>query len=126
MQQYISEVTEQTVSMLKKYHLNKLIGIGGTATTLSSMVQQLEVYDMQKVHHSLVDIAEVEAMVELLKSKTLDERMMIKGLDPKRADVITAGLTILHTLMKALDMQEIMISEYDNLEGLVYSKQREN
>lgn len=125
-QEYISDVTEHTVSILKKYHINKLIGIGGTATTLSSMVQQLEVYDMQKVHHSLVDISEVQAMIDILKSKTLDERMMIKGLDPKRADVITAGLTILHALMKALDMQEIMISEYDNLEGLVYSKQREN
>lgn len=126
MQEYITDVTDNTVSILKKYHIDKLIGIGGTATTLSSMVQQLEVYDMQKVHHSIVDISEVEAMIEILKSKTLDERMMIKGLDPKRADVITAGLTILYALMNALDMKEIMISEYDNLEGLVYTKQREN
>ncbi len=126
MQEYILNATEQTIGVLKKYHIKQLIGIGGTATTLSSMVQELEVYDMQKVHHSLIDYAEVEAMIEMLKPKTLEERMMIKGLDPKRADVITAGLTILISIMKALDMKEIMVSEFDNLEGLVYTKQRKN
>jgi hypothetical protein len=38
---------------------------------------------------------EVEAIFKDLKYKTLDEKRMIKGLQPQRADVITAGVNIL-------------------------------
>ena len=43
----------------------------------------------------------------------------LKGLQPKRADIITAGVEILHTIMKNLEIKEITVSEYDNLEGLM-------
>ncbi len=49
---------------------------------------------------------------------------MIKGLQPQRADVITAGVNILKNLMSYLEMKDILISEYDNLEGLVFTKNR--
>ena len=88
------------------------------------MVQQLDVYDMEKVHQSLVMYEEVEAIFKDLKYKTLDEKRMIKGLQPQRADVITAGVNILKNLMTYLEMKDILISEYDNLEGLVYTKNK--
>ena len=124
MDAYIKAVTENTISILKTYPITKLIGIGGTATTISAMVQQLDVYDMEKVHQSLVMYEEVEAIFKDLKYKTLDEKRMIKGLQPQRADVITAGVNILKNLMSYLEMKDILISEYDNLEGLVYTKNK--
>ena len=122
MDAYIEAVTNDTISILKTYPITKLIGIGGTATTISAMVQQLDVYDMEKVHQSLVMYEEVEAILKELKYKTLEEKLMIKGLQPQRADVITAGVNILKNLMNHLEMKEIVISEYDNLEGLVFTK----
>ena len=50
---------------------------------------------------------------------TLSDKKTIKGLQPKRADIITAGVKILHIIMEKLEIEEIMISEYDNLEGLI-------
>ena len=120
MEKYIHMVTEKTIEILKTYHIKTLVGIGGTATSISAMAQELEVYDMEKVHQSMVMIEEVENILDNLKSKTLEERMMIKGLQPKRADVITAGTVILKRIMKDLSMKDILVSEYDNLEGLIY------
>ena len=88
------------------------------------MVQQLDVYDMEKVHQSLVMYEEVEAIFKELKYTNLKEKLMIKGLQPQRADVITAGVNILKNLMSYLEMKDILISEYDNLEGLVFTKNR--
>ena len=53
---------------------------------------------------------------------TLSDKKNIKGLQPKRADIITAGVKILNIIMKNLEKQNIIVSEYDNLEGLICQK----
>ena len=37
----------------------------------------------------------------------------------KSADIITAGVVILDIIMEKLEINEIIVSEYDNLEGLM-------
>jgi exopolyphosphatase/guanosine-5'-triphosphate,3'-diphosphate pyrophosphatase len=54
-----------------------------------------------------------------LKNITLNDKKCLKGLQPKRADIITAGVEILYTIMKNIEINEIIVSEYDNLEGLM-------
>ena len=100
-------------------HVSKLVGIGGAITSLSAMNQQLEVYSMEKVHNSVVTKKDLEKILQNLKKMTLSDKKTIKGLQPKRADIITAGVKILHIVMEKLEIEKIMISEYDNLEGLI-------
>lgn len=50
-----------------------------------------------------------------------DERKHINGLQPKRADIIAAGTEILICIMDNLSKDEVVVSEYDNLEGIAYS-----
>ena len=104
--------------------INKLVGIGGTITSLSAMNQELEVYSMEKVHNSVVTKKDLEKILQDLKKMTLSDKKTIKGLQPKRADIITAGVKILHIIMEKLEFEEIMISEYDNLEGLMCQKSK--
>ncbi|MFC4804250.1 Ppx/GppA family phosphatase [Filifactor villosus] len=107
-------------SEIKRYPLEEVVGIGGTITTFSAMVQGLKVYNSDKVHHSHLSFEQVEDMLDVLASKTLEERMMIDGLQPKRADIIVAGGMILKTVMQEFDVNKIVVSEYDNLEGMLY------
>lgn len=119
MTKFIEDTISSTLEKLKSMHISKLVGIGGAITSLSAINQQLEVYSMEKVHNSVVTKKELEKILQNLKNMTLNDKKTIKGLQPKRADIITAGVKILHIVMENLEFEEIMISEYDNLEGLI-------
>ena len=124
MVKFIEETISSTLDTIKPMKINKLVGIGGTITSLSAMNQELEVYSMEKVHNSVVTKKDLEKILQNLKKMTLNDKKMLKGLQPKRADIITSGVKILHIIMEKLEFEEIMISEYDNLEGLMCQKSK--
>lgn len=97
-----------------------LIGIGGTITTLAALHQELDPYNPDKVHNYKLTLKEINELKEKLVNLTVEEIKQLKGIQAKRADIILAGLTILSIIMKNLGLNEIAVSEYDNLEGLVY------
>ena len=74
---------------------------------------------MEKVHNSKICKKEVDQILQMLKNMTLKDKKNINGLQPKRADIITAGVVILDIIMEKLELDEIIVSEYDNLEGLM-------
>ena len=119
MSDFIEKTISSTLDKIKGMHVSKLVGIGGAITSLSAMNQQLEVYSMEKVHNSVVTKKDLEKILQNLKKMTLSDKNTIKCLQPKRADIITAGVKILHIVMEKLEIEKIMISEYDNLEGLI-------
>ena len=98
------------------------MGIGGTITSVSAINQELETYSMEKIHGSEINQKELDIILQNLKNMTLSDKKTLKGLQPKRADIITAGVTILNIIMKKLEKQNIIVSEYDNLEGLLCHK----
>ena len=119
MTSFIEEVISSTINKLETMNISKLVGIGGAITSLSAINQQLEVYSMEKVHNSVVTKKDLEKILQNLKIMTLNDKKTLNGLQPKRADIITAGVKILHIVMEKLEIEKIMISEYDNLEGLM-------
>lgn len=121
MDKYIEDVTSNTINILREYDIGKCIGIGGTATSISSINQKMEVYSTEKIHGSKVYYDEIVEIFHYLKNMTLEEKQQIIGLQPKRADVIFTGVCILKKIMKMLNLNEIVVSEYDNLEGMIYS-----
>lgn len=119
MSRFINEEIKDTLNYIKNDKVRKLVGIGGTITSLSAINQQLEEYSMEKIHNSKLNITEIELILQNLKKMTLNDKKSLKGLQPKRADIITAGVEILYTIMKNLEINKIIVSEYDNLEGLM-------
>jgi exopolyphosphatase/guanosine-5'-triphosphate,3'-diphosphate pyrophosphatase len=61
-----------------------------------------------------------ETVNEILEAKTLKQRMKIPGLDPVRADIITAGALILEQIFKELKIKEMTVSEFALREGIIF------
>ena len=102
------------------YRDNSVIGIGGTITTLSAIKQNMKEYDSKKIHHSKLSIEDVRDVLKRLKALNLEQRKKVWGLQASRADIIIAGIVILEGIMEILEIRELMVSERDNLEGMLY------
>lgn len=122
----VANYTFEKIRELQSYGMTfgptELIGIGGTITTLQAMTLKLGVYDRERIHNSYLEKTDVLNWIECFKKKSLTERMSITGLQPKRADIIPSGATILKVAMESFNFDRIRISDYDNLEGLLAEK----
>lgn len=101
---------------------NKYLAIGGTATTAASVIQQLKVYDSRKTDGFVIKKHVLSELVDRLFLMGVDERKKLDGLQPERAEIIPAGLSILLFLMKKLQIDSVTVSEKDNLEGYLIKR----
>ncbi|SDJ83908.1 Ppx/GppA phosphatase family protein [Natronincola ferrireducens] len=120
LEKVIKKELHSTLQKLQKKQIKGLIGIGGTITTLGALHQQLDPYDMDKIHNYTLTLQNIKDLLQKLETLTLEERKALKGIHPKRGDIIIAGTTILRIIMETLAIDTITISEYDNIEGLLY------
>ena len=100
-------------------------GIGGTATSLAAIDLALDPYDPEKVNGYKMDVVRLKALSEKLLSMSVEERKRLKGLQSGRAEVIAGGSVLLLAIMDKLGLEEITVSESDNLEGYALSRFKE-
>lgn len=99
-----------------------LIGVGATMTNLGAMKRKLAVYDPNIIHGSKLEFSDVEQLISLLKSKTIEERKQIIGLQPDRADVILPGAMIVKVIMKKMSANFVTISDRGVRHGLLIDR----
>ncbi|MEN8113840.1 MAG: exopolyphosphatase, partial [Actinomycetota bacterium] len=81
----------------------------------------LEAYDRDRVDGSVLRVEDLEALVEDLAPRTLEETAAIPSLDPKRAPVILAGAVVAEAALAAVGIERVIVSEHDLLNGLALS-----
>ncbi len=97
-------------------------GIGGTATSLASLIQGLEPYDPTKTDGYVLTKIAVKEIAEKLYATPVEERKKLKGLQRERAEVIAGGALLLSVIMETQNLDYITVSEKDNLEGYLIKK----
>ena len=100
----------------------KFLAIGGTATTAASVIQQLKVYDSNKTDGFVVKEKVLFELVDKLYLMSIEDRKKLDGLQPERAEIIPAGLSILLFIIKKLKIDSVTVSEKDNLEGYLIKR----
>jgi exopolyphosphatase/guanosine-5'-triphosphate,3'-diphosphate pyrophosphatase len=105
----------------KKWHARNhhFIGVAGTVTTLAAMYLKVEPYDSDIVDGSGLTLQHIVKIIEELRVKSIDERRVIPGLKPERADVILAGAIILLESMKYFASEKVIVSDRGLRFGLI-------
>lgn len=97
--------------------ITRAIGVAGTATTAAAIELGLTAYDPEQIHGARLTREAIARIGERLGSLSLSERTSVPGLEPKRAPVIVAGLIVLGTVLDALGLELLTVSERDILHG---------
>ncbi len=95
------------------------IAVAGTPTSLAAIDQELEPYDPSHVHGYRLGLATCERILAQLALLSVEERRQVKGLHPERAPTIVAGVAILVESMRLCGLDEVEVSEFDVLHGVL-------
>lgn len=96
-----------------------LIGTAGTATTLAAISMEMRDYDYRAVNNAVVPRSMIMEIYERLLPLTPEERLRVPGLEKGREDLIIAGMLVTLQTMELFGIDELKVSDYGLLEGLV-------
>jgi len=96
-----------------------LVGMGGAVTNMAAVSHGLATYDPSVVQGTVLDAAEIDRQIELYRARTADQRREIPGLQPKRAEVILAGVCVVRTVLGKLGRDSLTVSDRGLRHGLL-------
>lgn len=100
-----------------------LVGVAGTITTQVSVAKEMKEHNSDFIHGYRLNLREIENNLSKFDSMDIENRKKIIGLNPKRADVITAGTFLLKNILEYFGKQDMIVSENDILEGLMINNE---
>ncbi len=98
----------------------KLVGMGGTVTSMGAVKHKMVVYNPDVIQGSVLTKADIEEQIAEYSKRTVEQRRELPGLQPKRADVILAGACILKDITERLGVDELTISDRGLRHGLAF------
>ena len=114
----LAAVREHAAAALPRWPVEHAVGVAGTVTTIAALDLGLEAYDRDRVHGHVLTGAAVEAQLARLAALPLAERLLVPALEPGRAPVIVAGAAIVAEAMSACELETLVASERDLLDGV--------
>ena len=80
-------------------------------TSIAAVALELSDYDPNAVHGHVLGAPALHTITERLVRLPLAERRQVKGLEPRRADVIVAGALIVEALMEFTESASLVVSD---------------
>ncbi len=99
-----------------------LVAMGGAVTNITAVKHEMATYDPDVVQGSVLDRAEIDRQIELYRTRDVEARRAIVGLQPKRADVILAGACVVRTVMEKLGQDSLTVSDRGLRHGLLVER----
>jgi exopolyphosphatase/guanosine-5'-triphosphate,3'-diphosphate pyrophosphatase len=100
------------------HEASSLVGLAGSVTTVAALALGLPAYDPDVIHGSRIPVGAVRSVSAGLLTATRAKRAALPVMHPGRVDVIGAGALVLRVIMDAFDIDEVVVSEHDILDGI--------
>ena len=121
-ERYIRRQASAHLRALRKRGYHRVIGTSGTILALGALATG----PGADLRNRRIGTKEFHRLRRTLTGLTLDERLALPGLDPRRADVAVAGAVLLDVLLEVLGADELTLCEFALREGLVLDYIKKN
>lgn len=121
---FVNSAINQVVRTLEEEKYDLVIGSSGTINNIGSIISTEGVPAETDFEISLNGFVIKKkpfqnAVDKIYAAETMQERLAIPGLDPKRADIITAGTVILEQIFDDLEIDKMTLSGFALREGII-------
>ncbi len=131
--QYVRHELHKNKKITKGEKFDYLVGSSGTIEASEKMINFQPSPDpastdknkknmSEEENHSSFSYSDYKKLVtKILSAKSIEDRLRIRGMETKRADIIQSGTIILDEIFKLLDVRKMVVSKYALREGMIYS-----
>lgn len=109
------------ITWLKNFQNSTLIGIGGTFKNLRSIYMNLYTPNNHKNLLTELSTSDLLFLCSHLGSLSTTERKQLKGLSPKRCDIILGGCEIISNIIDHLNFNKIILTDEGLRTGILYN-----
>lgn len=103
-----------------------LVATAGTVTTLAALDMKMTKYDWQRVNNYSLPLSRLRHWQTILTPLSLSQREELPGMEAGRGDLIIPGLEIILSLMHQMSTDNLTVSDFGILEGLLLSLHNNN
>lgn len=118
-QEAIAEIKTSLSQFTISVH-SPVIVVAGTPTTLACIDQGLDEYHRDKVHGYILSYDAISSITDMLCTSSYDSLFSIKGINPKRADILPAGSLLLKSLLSYFAIEHCIVSTRGLRYGVLY------
>ena len=114
-------VQKKMVRFNERVNKDKIeLAFGSSGTIINIAEIACKMFDHEIDRNNLVlRYKDLQKVIETLRSRPLEERKQVPGINPDRADIIIAGAAILDTFMEEFDLKELVVSYRDLRYGML-------
>jgi exopolyphosphatase/guanosine-5'-triphosphate,3'-diphosphate pyrophosphatase len=114
---HVRRETRAYLGQLARRRVGRVIGTSGTILSLGSLVAGTR--PTEDARNRRIPAKAIHELRKELVSKTLEARLKMPSMDPRRADLAPAGALLLDTLLEGLTATEVTLCDFALREGLI-------
>ncbi|HEX5069551.1 MAG TPA: Ppx/GppA phosphatase family protein [Vicinamibacterales bacterium] len=116
---YIHRETAGFLAQLRRRGFQRVIGTSGTIQALGALAIGARSGQPAEGRRVVVEAGALRRLRRKLVDLTLEERLRLSGLDPRRADLAAVGAVLLDSLLERLGAEDITLCDFALREGMV-------
>jgi exopolyphosphatase/guanosine-5'-triphosphate,3'-diphosphate pyrophosphatase len=116
---HIHRDTAGFLAQVRRRRFQRVIGTSGTIQALGALAVGARAGQAADGRRVVVSAGALRRLRDKLVDLTLEERLSLSGLDPRRADLAHVGAVLLDTLLDRLGADELTLCDFALREGLV-------
>lgn len=119
---YFKETLSDCLNQIKNHNINTLIGVAGSFESYAEMIAEQVYKKSQNPDYKSLEILVKDTRVihQNLLPSTYEERMIMKGLLPLRADMMVMSSLLIQFVLQNANIKTLWVSSYSLKEGLIF------